>query len=179
MVGKHSSNRSMVVLLGSVVDAVLADLVSSWLLPDKAVEDFFCPPGFLSTFGSRKNLAFALGLVTEDEKRDLQVIADVRNFFAHHLLDATFSDAEVTASLRRLRSIVNLSPGDTPRDRFRKAVFQLVPRLRERMVNFTTRDGYRAWLEKRDETELEAAHPGVGANSAGPMPRRRARRSGA
>ena len=62
---------------------------------------------------SRKiGLLFALGLLTEGSRNDLDVILDIRNYFAHRVFGGTaaFSDAEV-ASL-----VAKLSPSNRQED---------------------------------------------------------------
>lgn len=96
------NDRETVLIGGSLVDTTLEHMLLSWLLPDQAVEQFFNPlgSGFLSTFGAKKNLAFALALITDDERRDLERVASVRNVFAHHLLDAAFEHPKVVGWLK-------------------------------------------------------------------------------
>lgn len=156
MLRENMHDRPMVVLFGAVLDAGLGDLVASWLRPHKVVEDeFLQQPGFLSSFGPRVNMAFALGLVSEDERWDLQAIGRVRNYFAHHLLDAKFSDPEVRGHLEKFRT-VHFRRGVKPRQRFRVAVFQLLPRLNERRRHVSTPEGFEAWIDSREEVEWKA-----------------------
>ena len=46
------------------------------------VDQLFTGMNPLSTFSARIRIAYALGLVTEDEYHDLKIIKDVRNRFA-------------------------------------------------------------------------------------------------
>ncbi len=151
-----TDDRSTVVLAGAVVDAVLAELLTSWLLPDEAVEGFFDPlrEGFLSTFGARKDLAFALGLVSDDERKDLQAIGRVRNIFAHQLLNATFDHPDVQKALSGLRSVQGLTPKSEPRERFRRTIMQFVVSLRMfRTLEPTTAAKFRRRVERRVATD--------------------------
>ncbi len=152
---KGTDDRAVVVLAGSLIDAVLEQLLISWLLPDDAVTQYFDPPhGFLSTSGATTNLAFALALVSHEERDDLKQVAKVRNVFAHHLLDATFEHPDVVKHLKGLKSVKGLAPEDSPRARFRKAVSQLVVSLRTfRTLEPTTAEKFRRLAERRLEAD--------------------------
>jgi DNA-binding MltR family transcriptional regulator len=156
-----ADDRAMVVLFGAVLDAVLGEMLMSWLLPDKIVQAFFDPlreEAFLSTFGARKNLAFALGLISEEERKDLQAVATVRNIFAHHLLDATFEHPEVRKCLSKLQTVRAITADDSPRDRFRKATNQFLISFRTfRQLEPTTPAKFRRRVERRVANEWKAA----------------------
>lgn len=103
---EKESDRAAAVLAASYLEAVLEEVLRTWLPPNPAVVDAFFDPlqsGFLSTLSAKKNMAYALGLVSTADRKDLQVVANVRNFFAHHVLDADSLDSQlVKDSLREL-----------------------------------------------------------------------------
>jgi hypothetical protein len=109
----------------------------------------------LSTFGAKKNLAFALGLVDRDERNRLQAIATIRNVFAHHLLDATFIHRDVAKAFDQLTAITNR--GDSPRKRFVTAVTKMTNDLRMRTLDPRTPDEFTREVEGRVRAEWEAA----------------------
>jgi len=59
--------------------------VRSWLRPDAQL-------GFLGTYSAKRDLAYALGYIDDDDVSLLNAIFGIRNLFAHHLLEATFED---------------------------------------------------------------------------------------
>src|SRR5690606_17733970 len=46
--------------------------------------------------------AYCLGLISEDEFADIEIIRDVRNKFAHRLLEATFDDQSIKDKCKNL-----------------------------------------------------------------------------
>ena len=66
----------------------------------------FESPGPLSTFESKLRLARVTGLFSEEFFRDLVVLKNVRNWFAHRLDFKSFDDPKVEAELGKLKKIV-------------------------------------------------------------------------
>jgi hypothetical protein len=102
---EDETDRAAAVLGGSYLDAILEQVLRSWMPPnaEKTVDAFFEPHGFLGTFGARKNMAFALGIVDTEARDDIQRIANIRNFFAHHVLEAdSFDNEAVRQELARM-----------------------------------------------------------------------------
>jgi hypothetical protein len=57
----------------------------------------------LATFADRINIAFALGILGEDIRSDFNVIRQIRNVFAHSVLDVEFDLPTVSAAIGTLR----------------------------------------------------------------------------
>jgi hypothetical protein len=148
----NETDRAAAVLGGSYLEAVLEQVIRSWMPPDhdNVVNGFFDHHGFLGTIGATKNMAFALGLVDGKEREDIQHIANIRNFFAHHVLDAnTFDHEDVRKELRRIsffpfppewggaqntQSRIEKWEKATPRQFYLSAIELLVTRMRSMRV---------------------------------------------
>ena len=142
-----TDDRAAVVLGGAFVEALLDSLLESWVLPGANL-------GFLSHFGAKKDLAFALSLIDDEEKEHLEAIANIRNFFAHELLDATFQNQKVRASISILKKTTRgVHPSDSPRTCFNKAIGSTATlRLREREP--VTREAFRRERQERMKADL-------------------------
>jgi DNA-binding MltR family transcriptional regulator len=116
--------RGGAVIAAAWVDDALEEYLRRFLSRDPQMANYLLQPeGALGTFGVRIKLAYALGMISDEVRRDLDVIRLVRNDFAH-LRDASgFENPSVIQRCRSLRayrcyasSVRNA--GRTPRQRF-------------------------------------------------------------
>jgi DNA-binding MltR family transcriptional regulator len=84
------SDRAAAILAASYLETLLEKLLRATFVRTPST-DMFSSRGPLSTFASRTDLAYALGLFHEGVYHDLTLIRRVRNDFAHNFDDATFS----------------------------------------------------------------------------------------
>ncbi len=80
------TERGTALAAAAMLDELLGRVIESFLIPNKgskALLDGFNAP--LGTFSSRIASAFALGLVSEVEYRECELIRKVRNEFAHQI----------------------------------------------------------------------------------------------
>jgi len=89
----------------------------------------------LGTFSARIKTARALGLITEDERHDLDILRDLRNAFAHEV-GANFAERSVRDQCRSLKLSAD-EPDALPRDNFTTAAFALMIELAERTSQIT------------------------------------------
>jgi hypothetical protein len=98
---EDESDRAAVVLAGAYVDTLLEELLRSWLDPDS--HHHLKPPnGFLSSFGSRVNVAHAIGAVPKPVRDRLKAVAGIRNHFAHNVMHAEWTHPDVQKQLGKL-----------------------------------------------------------------------------
>jgi hypothetical protein len=69
----------------------------------KKVDPLFERDGALSTFYGNIHLAFALDLINQAVRDDLEIIRRVRNQFAHSVLPLTFQTAEISLEIHKLK----------------------------------------------------------------------------
>jgi len=113
----------------------LLDLLRGRSVTGKSADDLFKERGPLATFAARIDAAHAFGLITDSERRDLDLIRQIRNAFAHvslsSLTDISFNQpsvrirclqlAEFPPDLVRETKAVGWLPdydAASPRDRF-------------------------------------------------------------
>ena len=78
--------RGRVLVAGAAAEALMLPLIQSYLLDCKATENLLDGPfAPLGTFSAQIAMARSLGLITEDEFADLNLIRRVRNDFAHQV----------------------------------------------------------------------------------------------
>ena len=96
------SERGAVLISVSYLESQLKSIIAAYLCPGKAakilLDDFNGP---LGTFGARSHAAAALGLVTDQDYRELQMLGKIRNEFAHRHR-TTFSDQSIIDRCRNL-----------------------------------------------------------------------------
>jgi hypothetical protein len=99
------SDRGAAILSGSFVEHALGLYLRSKIQDIKLADDLFSPLGPLSSFSQRIAIAYAFGFVSKLHHKDLELIRRIRNYFAHHPLDAIFSSPEITQLALQLSSI--------------------------------------------------------------------------
>jgi hypothetical protein len=83
---EHASPRGAAILGAAFVDENLTRLLKSKLKQDKKLlDDMFEPSRPLGSFGSKINLAFLMGLYSEEARTELDIIKNIRNKFAHRI----------------------------------------------------------------------------------------------
>ncbi|MDX2210776.1 MAG: hypothetical protein SFV20_10515 [Sphingopyxis sp.] len=91
----EESDRGRALVAASFLENQLQDIISAYLVRGTAqrqlLEGFNAPIGSLST---KIVLASALGLISDGERRECDLIRKVRNKFAHNV-HASFEDADI------------------------------------------------------------------------------------
>ena len=97
------SDRSAAIVAGAILDHMLMEALKVYLQPkEKITKDFFVISGPLGDLGPKIDLAFLVGLVNEDTRRDLVTVKDIRNKFAHGLDVSDFKSGALPTELSRL-----------------------------------------------------------------------------
>jgi DNA-binding MltR family transcriptional regulator len=95
----EETDRGAALITVAYLDRRLEDLIRAGMAEGneaaKAAEKLLKYPGFLSTFASRIDLAYALGWIGPQVYADLTKIRKIRNEFAHPLETITFDDQAV------------------------------------------------------------------------------------
>ncbi|MGE3465317.1 MAG: hypothetical protein AB7J13_00150 [Pyrinomonadaceae bacterium] len=88
------SDRSCVIVVASIIDELLGQLVRARLAPNPSSTDtlFDGPNAHLASFSARIDLAYRIGIISSKLCRDLHVIRRLRNRFAHSIESCTFAD---------------------------------------------------------------------------------------
>ncbi|MFD1711138.1 hypothetical protein FVQ98_13680 [Ottowia sp. GY511] len=96
------SDRGAAVLVGGFVENYLGVYLQSLVVDLKVAEDLFQAVGPLSSFNQRIAVARAFGFISKGDYDDLNLIRRIRNHFAHHPLEASFSASPVAQLATRL-----------------------------------------------------------------------------
>lgn len=88
---KNESDRAAVILGVAKLDIQLRQILIQFLLPNPTNEDnLFDGDTPLSTFSSKINLAYRLGIISKNLSKALHLIRKIRNSFAHEIAGTTF-----------------------------------------------------------------------------------------
>lgn len=116
---KLESDRGCVLIAAGFLDEALELLLRSHMTSDssvlkKSVDPLFTPDGALGSFGVKTNLCRALKLVYEEECADLNHIRELRNYFAHSYVAASFGTPEAIKIVKKLNhfGITGFPPND-------------------------------------------------------------------
>jgi DNA-binding MltR family transcriptional regulator len=105
-------DRAAVLIGASVLDSQLEDLFRASLVgftPKDSYEGMYGSNGPLATFSARINLAYCLGWISDEVRRDLHAIRGIRNRFAHGFEhDLSLRDPEFSAALKGFRTTQSL-----------------------------------------------------------------------
>ncbi|MBI4662375.1 MAG: transcriptional regulator [Verrucomicrobia bacterium] len=177
----RESDRGAVLIAGSRLDEVLKAILLAFFRKTTTAEDLL--EGFnapLGTFSSRASACHALGLIEDNEFREITLIRKIRNEFGHKWKDISFDSQRIKDLTLRLPWLgpAEHKKGSTPRARFNFAVVILLTDLlwRERLV-MREKIGARMWRSKmRDNSRAE---PDGAANGSQPIRSERNRTSSA
>jgi hypothetical protein len=99
------SDRACALVIGAAISEVLRELLESYFgkLEEGDTNHLFHDPGApLGGFGSRTDIAFALGLINPVERAVANVIRGIRNQFAHTLAQIDFSHELIIGELAKV-----------------------------------------------------------------------------
>jgi hypothetical protein len=106
------SHRSSALMASAFVEHALLDLIMVKLitLSEKDENDLFFGPGsILGTFAARIDIAYAMGLIHDENRSDLNIIRNVRNAFAHSIKDIDFHHPLIKKECRKFRHPIVLA----------------------------------------------------------------------
>lgn len=93
---ENESDRGAAVLAGSYVENHLGLYLQSKMRDPSLADRIFSSEGPLSTFSQRIDLAQAFGFLSKKQCAELHLIKKIRNYFAHHPKEASFTEKPVS-----------------------------------------------------------------------------------
>jgi hypothetical protein len=128
MVGSFhaESDRGAAILAGSFTEHALGRYLRFRMKDPKVADDLFAPMAPLANFAQRIAIAYAFGLIPEILYRDFDIIRRIRNHFAHHPMDASFSVPEVRQLAARLSSMEDAKEDHHPKPGHRARIAYLL-----------------------------------------------------
>lgn len=100
----NETDRGSALMAAAFLDELLKDLLKCFLVDDqKSLKELFSGTGGLSSFSSRIELCYLLGLIPVNIKKDLHLIRKIRNEFAHSMDIIDFNHPSIAARCRELK----------------------------------------------------------------------------
>lgn len=129
---ENDSDRAAAIIAGSIIDIRLTAAIKHRLRRDDVIENkLFQSSGPLGTFSAKIDLARLMGIISAPAYRDIHIIRDIRNSFAHDLRIRDFKSASIRDRAMNLKLIdthvlaqvpgvpdqlhVSVAPGAVPR----------------------------------------------------------------
>lgn len=153
---QQESPRAAVIISAAFLDSLLRDLIASFMIEDKVVNELIGTDegsdAPLSNFSARIKTAYCLGLIDKREFDDLNIIRRIRNKFAHKIHGYSFNNKEVIDwcnSLQMPNPLKDIVPLKSHRDKYVITVSLLSTEIGMRILS-TERER----RKKKGETKL-------------------------
>jgi len=145
---KGESDRGLVLINATILDELLVRNLQAHLVEHKDVPKLFNGIGApLATFSARILFAFAVGLLPEDEYRELNLIRKIRNEFAHSVI-VSFKSPNIVSYCQTLMHSGKIveEPLFGPREMFALSAAFMTLLLESRLVEASNqRLSYQEW----------------------------------
>ncbi|UWP99248.1 hypothetical protein [Aliiroseovarius crassostreae] len=97
------TERGRALIAASLIEEMLDEILRGFLLDTKATAKLFNGPNApLSTLSSKGLASAALGLISQSEHRDIELIRKIRNEFAHSVM-CSFDDDKIRSWAEELK----------------------------------------------------------------------------
>ncbi len=126
---ENESDRAAAILVTCYLERYLKECIEFILVDDPSIEELFKGSAPLSTLSARIDMAFALGIITEEIRKNLNYIRKIRNIFAHHPTITSFADSRVRNLCSNFSIIEKYEDGTT------RNVAEDVPELRKKFLH--------------------------------------------
>ena len=129
----EETDRGCALMVAAYIDYELGKLIKAHIVDDKSVsDDLFSNNGPLGTFSSRINLAYSLGLIPNDIRRDLHLLRKIRNEFAHNPKRFGFEKPEIKSRCNEFKFCSPIA--EDPRERFISAMMGITGHIHGRLI---------------------------------------------
>ncbi|MEH2209185.1 MltR family transcriptional regulator [Nostoc sp.] len=143
------SDRGCALFAAAYLDVCLSDLLYVSLVENKNIDkDLFEGTAPLSNFSSRIKLAYYLGLISRNSRRDLDIVRGIRNDFAHRPEIISFETQSIRDRCNNLSFSYHEKDAE-PRSHFTAAVMTVLGHIHIATLTTTPH------TEKTDDTLSE------------------------
>ena len=103
----YGNARATAITAAAYVERTLEEYIASNLVnnDEKTRKCLFVGDSPLASFSAKIRLAYAMGLISQAIRDDLDTVREIRNAFAHSIRHADFANPEVVIVCKRLRLI--------------------------------------------------------------------------
>jgi len=105
------SDRATAIVAATIIDELLGRCLLGFMREDKQAKELLLnvyKP--LSSLKAKTDLAYMLGLLTDDERSDIEIIRKIRNDFAHKFDNRLFTTPDVKALCGKMLGFKNSNP---------------------------------------------------------------------
>lgn len=128
---RDHDDRGLILSLAAFAEEALGRLIEAFMLPVQASKDLLA--GFnapLGTFSSRIKASYALGLINEEQFKDLEYLRKIRNEFAHAWEHVSLSQEKLASMVRNMSfSYLDDDFPETSADKVRTSITALLTDL--------------------------------------------------
>ena len=106
---EKETDRAAGIVGAAILDSTLESVLKSRLVKSPQAKNdslFDGPNPPLSSFGSRIDIAYRLGLISEEMSKVLHIVRRIRNSFAHDLVNCDFNNPQMASLVRNLTTAV-------------------------------------------------------------------------
>lgn len=142
------SPRGAVLLAAALIDTYLEEILSHFFVDDKVSKNLLNRS--LRNASSRMDTAYALGLIDEEEHKEIKTVNSIRNEFAHSWRNTSFDTPKIIKDCKDLPWLGSLKiENPDARERFQYAVGALILGLMFRASKVAEeRRVSRTWYDK-------------------------------
>ncbi len=121
----NDSDRAAGLVAAAIVEQRLEEVIKFWLEKDLEVQEkLFRVSGPLGTFSVKIDLAYLMGIITSEGRKDLIRMKDIRNDFAHKLDIDSFKVQSIADRCKNLRLVDTHVAEPHPNSPFRSTYVQ-------------------------------------------------------
>ncbi|MEW7291052.1 hypothetical protein [Aquimarina sp. 2304DJ70-9] len=109
---KKETDRAAVILVAALIDEALTTILKSYLIPIPNATDNLFEGGNapISTFSSKIDVSYRLGIISSRFCRDIHLIRKIRNSFAHDIYGCNFENGSVKSRVSELSKTCEIMP---------------------------------------------------------------------
>lgn len=133
----QESDRGSVLMAAAFIEDKIAQLIESFLVDNKRVrERMLKGNGALTTFSSKIDMAYLLGLIPENVLNDLHILRKIRNEFAHNASTISFETPSIKDRTNALTVLSKVLLRDNTRTFFLRSMTTILSIIDIKMERF-------------------------------------------
>jgi len=140
------SDRASGLMSAAFLEDYLSRLIGAFMVDNiKVKSEIFSHNGPLGTFSSKIDMAFMLGLISDNTKRDLHLLRKIRNEFAHSAKPLEFTNSAINSRCGELSCTEQIPKTASPRTLFNRSMMVACQEMALTLINLKHTD------EKQDK----------------------------